>query len=701
MGSGHFIPNRLKDYIVGTERVKIYRIVTLVLSLVAVLITSSSQVVAETNIIKASKISVIDKALARKIAISYHHAILETNYEQGYIIADLSVDEIKSLLTLGLKIENATQWNKKYQQFVQTRNELIKAKGTQLTGIPGFECYPTVEETLQQGSDLSITYPQLTEWIDIGDSWRKTNSQPGYDLMVLKISNKNIVKNKPKLFIHSAMHAREYTPAALTLDFAKHLLANYAIDPDIQWIVDQHEVHILFHMNPDGRKVAETGELQRKNMNDNHCPSTVKTGVDLNRNFAYFWNTAVNGSSGLECSQVFRGISPESEPETQAVSNYIRSLFPDSRGPNEGDAAPTDTSGMHLDIHSYSQLVLWPYGHTETLSPNDQGFVALGNKLAWFNDYTPQQSIGLYPTDGTSDDVSYGELGIAAFTFELGTSFFQSCADYENTIKPDNIEALIYAAKASAAPYQLGSGAEVSQIELNGSSNGTSVTQGSTVNIVVTANAIRSKQASAGRVPSQVEYSIDTPIWDDSADIIILTNNDGSLTSGIEIFSGQIDTSSLSTGEHLLYTRAYINGGSYGVPTVSKITIAENNAPIPEFSSLCDGLNCTFDASESSDTDGTITNYLWDFNGEGSSTAQMTNFAFTQNGTKQVTLTITDNSNNQSVKTSELSVTAPLPIDDGISSGGGALFWLLTGLFLVCLLRSNLLSAISFRLRVK
>ena len=33
------------------------------------------------------------------------------------------------------------------------------------------------------------------------------------------------------------------------------------------------------------------------------------------------------------------------------------------------------------------------------------------------------QSIGLYPTSGTSDDWAYGDLGIAAFTFEMGTTF--------------------------------------------------------------------------------------------------------------------------------------------------------------------------------------------------------------------------------------------------------------------------------------
>ena len=63
--------------------------------------------------------------------------------------------------------------------------------------------------------------------------------------------------------------------------------------------------------------------------------------------------------------------------------------------------------------------------------------------------------------DGTSDGISYGELGVAAYTFELGTSFFQSCSVYEGTIRPDNLPALIYAAKVVRTPYQTPAGPDL------------------------------------------------------------------------------------------------------------------------------------------------------------------------------------------------------------------------------------------------
>jgi len=630
--------------------------------------------------IHAVKITVTSNQLARKIAISFHYGILETNYEQGYIIADLSQNDIDKLTRLGLKVEVATAWNKQYSIFRKTIEEQLslKASGIKLAGIPGYSCYPTVEETLSTGNNLAVTYPNLAQWIDIGDSWEKVNNGAGYDLMVLKITNKQIVKNKPKLFIHSAMHAREYTPAALSLDFAKLLLQDYATNPDIQWIVDQHEIHILFHMNPDGRKLAESGISQRKNTNANHCTGG-KVGVDLNRNFAFSWNSTVDGSSGNDCSEVYRGSGPESEPETQAVSNYIRSLFPDARGPNDTDAAPINTPGMHIDIHSFSQLVLWPWGHKQSPPPNNNGLKALGNKLAWFNGYTAQQSVALYPTDGTSDDVSYGELGIAAFTFELGTNFFQQCATYTSQIKPDNLKALVYAAKVVAAPYMLSLGPEITSTSLNGASGHTAVTQGSSIALTISASAVRTRLSVLGKDVAATQYSIDIPIWEPNAQKIDMVSADGSATSGVEDFTAQIDTSNITAGIHKIYFQALDSANHRGVVTVASFDIAQNNSPIPRFTQTCTDLDCSFDASASSDSDGNIVQYSWDFNGEASVNGQTANYHFTQAGTKQVSLTVTDNTNNQAVTSKSISVTAPNtpppppPQPAASSSGGGSL----------------------------
>ena len=277
------------------------------------------------------------------------------------------------------------------------------------------------------------------------------------------------------------------------LAFARQLLSGYGKDADATWILDHHEVHLLLQTNPDGRKKAETGLSWRKNTNQNYCGANSNNrGADLNRNFSQSWNvTGGSGSSGNGCAETYRGPTAGSEPETQAVESYIRSLWPDRRGPNLGDGAPADTSGIHLDIHSYSELVLWPWGETKQVAPNGVAMQTLGRKFAWFNGYTPQQSVGLDPTDGTSDAPSYGELGVAAFTFELGTSFFQSCTVFENTIKPKNLPALLYAAKVVRTPYLTPAGPDVTSVKLSNKAATKGVAAGTPVTLTASVTDTR------------------------------------------------------------------------------------------------------------------------------------------------------------------------------------------------------------------
>jgi len=652
-------------------------------------------VFSETKVVQSfSKISYQDQTLANKILISFHHAILEVNREEKYLIATLTAEDKKLLSSHPVIIGEAELWSTKFQQKLGQIKANQNSDKSQLGAavsqtIPGYECFSTVEETYQQAQTLADDFPKLAKWIDIGDSWHKVNQTGGYDLMVLKITNQDIVREKPILFIHSSMHAREYAPAALNLDFAKWLINNYATDAEAQWLVEHREIHLLFHMNPDGRKIAETQVLQRKNTNKNHCADSA-VGVDLNRNFAQKWNATADGSSGNECSEVYRGISAESEPETKAVSDYVRSLFPDERGLDDDDAAPVDKSGLHLDIHSYGRLILWPYGHKAGSSPNNDGFVNLGNKLAWFNGYAPQQSIGLYATDGTSDNVSYGELGVAAITFELGSSFFQDCASYESTIKPDNLAALIYAAKVSAAPYQLPSGPDISLVTVNNSLKQTSVTAGSDVDLAISATVDQTLLSGTDDVVSRIEYSIDQPFGSESSEVIsleqsIIVDSDGNATA-----SAQIDTSTMSLGPHIIYVQALNTDNQVGVSQAVFINIAESNAPIPSFTTTCQDLSCSFDASASTDSDGEIVSYRWILSDGTLADGVSISHTFANAGEKNVSMEVEDDHGLKSTTIQSFSVTAievitvVAPKD---TSSGGSLNWFYLLLLTITIIR--------------
>ncbi|MFY8350408.1 M14 family zinc carboxypeptidase [Pseudoalteromonas sp. SSM20] len=515
--------------------------------------------------------------IENKAKISLHHNLIGDR--PNGVLFTLSKEEQSLLKRFGATLQPADNLAK---QFLTKQQNIFDKLTSNSTGIPGFSCYATVEETFQQVDDLVAAHPEYTELVDIGDSWQKQNKGEGYDLKVLKIGKKDLV-NPPTLFIQSAMHARELATAALTLDFAKQLLAERETNADINWILETQQIHILFQTNPDGRKIAETGVSQRKNVNENHCVES-SVGVDLNRNFSFGWGTVDGGSSGDACAATYRGDAPGSEPEVAAVENYVRSIFPDQRGPNVSDAAPENTQGLYLDIHSYSKLILWPWGGSYDAAPNAKGLESLGRKLAYFNNYTPMQSVGLYPTDGTSDNLAYGELGIAHITFELGTAFFQSCSHYNALIKPSNLKALLYAAKVTKAPYQLSQGPDVTDINLALNGDG---------QIVLKANATDTRFKDSSSWPThtitKVRYAINNLVSENNAQIA--TFSDGNANSTTEQFEITVSDNELINKKATVYIQAQDSEGYWGTITAHSI---DTNPPSVAGNINCSGAKCQF-----------------------------------------------------------------------------------------------------------
>jgi hypothetical protein len=344
--------------------------------------------------------------------------------------------------------------------------------------------YHTVEETEQFLHSMAETYPRLATLVDFGDSWERQQlgAPHGYDLLALRLTNQATAGPKPVFFLLAAIHARELTTAEIATRFISHLLTGYQVDPDITWLLNEHEIVVVPMANPDGRKLAEQGYSQRKNTNrsEGDCIEPPNAGnqygIDLNRNFAFAWGT-VHGPDILPCSLVYPGPTAASEPETQALQTFIQSLYPGHPRPVDGMPAPDTTSGVLVTLHSYSDLVLWPWGHMTTPAPNAAGLERLGQQLAALNGYLPRQSVYLYPTSGTTDDWSYAELGIASFTFEIG-SFDSVCGGFmppfacldglgERNFWQENLPALLYAARVSRAPYSLPAGPDVDNIDVS------------------------------------------------------------------------------------------------------------------------------------------------------------------------------------------------------------------------------------------
>lgn len=494
-----------------------------------------------------------DEAMVRRLATWTEPWIV--NQAEGYALLGVTPADYDRLIAEGFRLEIDTA---KTAELSRPRQPLPD----QGSGIPGYACYRTVEETYASAQQLATDYPTLATWTDIGDSWEKTQNQfDGYDMMALRLTNQAIGGTKPVLYVQGGIHAREYTTAETATRFAEYLLENYGVDADATWLLDYHEIHLVLQVNPDGRKQAETGILWRKNTDNNDgCVAFPNYGVDLNRNYQFQWGCC-NGSSPLACEEIYRGPSAASEPETQATQDYGFAIFPDQRPADLTTPAPITSTGIFIDLHSYAQEILWSWGFTTDPAPNATGLQTLARKWGYLNGYAPTQS--LYPTDGTTKDFFYGEFGVPGYTIEMGTDFFESCSNFENEVYPDNLPVLLYAAKAAAAPYTIPSGPDTLNVTLSGDH----IVPGVPLTLTAQLNDTRYNN-SQGTEPTQpiaaAEYYIDIPPWQNGAVAQAMTAADGNFNSTIENARAVVNTTGLNNGRHILYLRGRDTANNWG-----------------------------------------------------------------------------------------------------------------------------------------
>jgi len=453
----------------------------------------------------------------------------------------------------------------------------------QFSGIAGYPCYRTIDESYARAARLATRFPNLVQIVDIGDSWEKTQGLGGYDLRVVKLGNRSIGGVRPQFFLQGALHAREYATTETVTRFMEQLLQGYGQDADSTWLLDHQDTHLLLVANPDGRRFAEMPATrpQRKNRNAEHCAAGgVLLGVDLNRNFPFDWGGL--GSSDQPCENVYRGPARSSEPEIQAISQYLAQIFPDQRAeipiPAIDLTTPisTDAMGIFIDLHSPAAAVWWPWGNVENqLAPNALELQTLGRKLAFYNGYLPQQSSEGGAIAGASDDFVFGTLGVASYTVEMGgDGFFPSCDGYEFELVEPNLAALKVAAKMARAPYRLAAGPEM--VEL--SAPETPVSAGR-FRLQATADDRRFSFVN-GVEPvqtiSDAHVYRDLPWLSGAEPIAHMVFSDGIPNGLIEQMEASIEVTTLTPGRQLLYVRARDTAGNWGAPSAVFVTRGEN-----------------------------------------------------------------------------------------------------------------------------
>ena len=512
------------------------------------------------------------------------------NLEEQYVLAALSGVDYVELEKSGwqLEIDPAAT--------AQIQDE---------TSRPFQDGYQTVDEIFAVLQDLTEQHPQLSELVPYGEGTCLAQGGcttpggdflAGYPLLALRISNEETAGtsiigqagieqgSKPVFFMLANLHARELTTAEISMRMINWLLSGYGHDADITWLLNEHEIWIIPTANPEGHWLVELGSTetygelpfyQRKNLNDDvdhddlpDCgiwpPSSGwQYGVDLNRNHSIGWGPP--GSSDEPCSQTFRGPAPISETETAALQNLISQLIPDQREPGMDAPAPQDTMGLLLTLHSYSGLILRPWAHTNELAPNNEGLKAIADKMATYNGYLScQPGSCLYGANGTTDDWAYGELGIPAFTFEIGDAFIPPYSVIDDVQWPENQPAFLYAAKIARSPYRTVFGPDATQVEVsfNAESN--------QVNI----SAAIDDSDHGGQSILAAQFTVDTPFWSPSALPHPLNAQDGTFDSAQESVAATVEGNEFTPGQHIVFVQGQDDQGNWGVTSAAFITIS-------------------------------------------------------------------------------------------------------------------------------
>ncbi|XP_056307264.1 carboxypeptidase A1-like [Danio aesculapii] len=224
-------------------------------------------------------------------------------------------------------------------------------------------------------------------------------------LNVLKFSTG---ANRPGIWMDTGLHSREWITHASGIWFAKKIVTDYGRDPVLTDILNSYDIFLEIVANPDGLAYTHSDDrMWRKTRKPN--PGSSCVGVDPNRN----WETGFGGpgSSSNPCSQTYHGPSIHSEPEVKAIVEFVKS---------HGNLK------AFLSIHSYSQMLLYPYGYTHTAAKDQAELHELARKAtselqSLYNTAYTYGSIitTIYQADGVTTDWAY-EQGIKySYTFEL------------------------------------------------------------------------------------------------------------------------------------------------------------------------------------------------------------------------------------------------------------------------------------------
>jgi hypothetical protein len=279
--------------------------------------------------------------------------------------------------------------------------------------------YHSYDQLLAMMRGWATDYSSICQLESIGPTYQ------GNWIYGVKIASA-LADGKPECLELGVAHAREWGAIEATRHLADTLIRFYATDTGFHSFIDNHQLYVFMVLNVDGFKYDYPGQLDTRK---DRQPFGSDIGCDPNRDFngdcdgnrMGDWGSLVNGSntSHRASDLTWFGARGAWGLEIAAISDWFKQ----------------HTVVACVSMHTYSELVLWPFGNGDT-TPDNAYYANLGTRMAsrmgklHGGTYDPMQSNYLYPTNCGSDDWFYGwgrNVGgfpCMSFCTELGDSFF-------------------------------------------------------------------------------------------------------------------------------------------------------------------------------------------------------------------------------------------------------------------------------------
>ena len=294
---------------------------------------------------------------------------------------------------------------------------------------------------------LATAHPEIAREVTIGNTLENRPIQ-GIEIAADVDATDD---GRPVYVQLGAHHAREWPSAELPMEFATDLVEKYGTNSRITALLDDVRVIVIPVVNVDGfiasrsagwsavddnqnatlaAALAGSGGYRRKNCRptsptDALTPCAGRTsGVDLNRNYGAYWGGP--GSSASASSQSYRGPSPYSEPEAQAVRELSSGIHPT----------------VFISNHTFTDEGLWlrqpgfdpdflPQDPIGATTPDEAAMKDLGDDMEGATGWRSERGYEtLGDITGATEDWNYFSQGSYGYTPEVrGLNFHANYAD--------------------------------------------------------------------------------------------------------------------------------------------------------------------------------------------------------------------------------------------------------------------------------